>query len=46
MSQPYLHPAVSSVHVLFADFHLAAALQHDALNAFEELIVVTCAEEV
>lgn len=43
---PHLHPAISPVHVLFADFHLAAALHHDALNASEELVVVTRAEKV
>lgn len=41
---PYLHPAVSSVHVLMADLQLVPTLRNKALHFFEELFVIRCTE--
>lgn len=42
----YLHPAISSVHVLMANLKLVSAFCNEVPYSSKELVVVRCAKKV
>lgn len=42
----YLHPAISSVHILVANLQLVAALCNEVPHSFKELVIIRCADTV